>query len=851
MVRTSACTVASGAGTMKRYRTSMVYVAVMKERDKMIPQELTKENIWCVWRREEKGGKPTKIPYNPLTGNRAETNNPETFGAFDVAEEAYMIGSEYNGVGILLANGYCAVDIDHCCQDGIVSDLAMQIIQTLQSYTEYSPSGTGLRIIFKADNYQYDKAKHYLKNPHNGVEVYMCGITNRFVTITGNTAYGYPIRDVSNELQSVLDTYMLRPIKKGKSSSTDQERMELSDEQVIAKASARSDKFRRLFAEGDMTDYNNDHSSADLALCNMLAFWTGCDKAQMDRIFRKSALYREEKWGRRDDYSHHTLEMAVADCTEVYNPQKVSGIWERLGMPPMQTEDWTVDASGVWLEVPGKRKGDPPTVKNIMSTPVFPAAYIENTSSGVRKVELRFLYNGVQHTVLCDKETIASKTKILSLANAGIAVNSNNVTNVVQYLADMERINGNIIPHYKSVSHVGWVGNDFLPYSDAVKFDGEAENRELYAAITQNGDYDAWVTFTRQLRSNIYMRMMMAASFASPLLERLNALPFVFHLWGGTGRGKTVALKVAMSIWGNPGEGALTRTMNMTNAAMMSTVAVLRNLPFGGDELQTIKTNDMKYDKLIMQITEGIERGRMQYNRNLPTRKWSCAFLFTGEERCTNEFSGGGTKNRVIEVEADGDIVTDGGRIVNFITDHYGHAGKHFIAYIQDKQLNKAYYALYDQIVEQCDTTPKQAASMAILMLGDQLAGECIYPGEEPLTIRDVAPFLKSETEVDVATRAYNWVVDWATTNANKFRGGQYDESWGTMGGNNVFVIDSVLTKKLQDEGFSFDAVKKAWAANGWLIMYRNKYKKRKSINGMQPYCVELVLPGWGEEDAE
>ena len=136
---------------------------------------------------------------------------------------------------------------------------------------------------------------------------------------------------------------------------------------------------------------------------------------------------------------------------------------------------------------------------------------------------------------------------------------------------------------------------------------------------------------------------------------------------------------------------------------------------------------------------------------------------------------------------------------------------------------------------------------MAILMLGDQLAGECIYAGEDPLTIRDVAPFLKTETEVDVSTRAYDWVVDWVSANANKFRAGQYDQLWGTMDGQSVFVIDSVLTKALQDEGYSFDAVKKAWAASGCLIMYQNKFKKRKGINGLRPYCIELVLPGLEE----
>ena len=59
--------------------------------------------------------------------------------------------------------------------------------------------------------------------------------------------------------------------------------------------------------------------------------------------------------------------------------------------------------------------------------------------------------------------------------------------------------------------------------------------------------------------------------------------------------------------------------------------------------------------------------------------------------------------------------------------------------------------------------------------------------------------------------------------------------------------VDTALNKILQDKGFSFDAVKKAWAANGWLVMYKNKYKKKKGISGQVPYCVEIVLPS-GEE---
>ena len=101
----------------------------------MIPKELRENAEWCVWRRENRGGKPTKVPYNPKTGERAETNNPSTFGSFDLADETYLT-EDYNGVGIRVSNGFSAVDIDHCCENGIISDFAMSIINECKSYTE-------------------------------------------------------------------------------------------------------------------------------------------------------------------------------------------------------------------------------------------------------------------------------------------------------------------------------------------------------------------------------------------------------------------------------------------------------------------------------------------------------------------------------------------------------------------------------------------------------------------------------------------------------------------------------------------------------------------------------------------
>ena len=328
----------------------------------------------------------------------------------------------------------------------------------------------------------------------------------------------------------------------------------------------------------------------------------------------------------------------------------------------------------------------------------------------------------------------------------------------------------------------------------------------------------------------------------------------MFHLWGTTGGGKTVALKVAMSIWGKPELGDLVYTMNMTDNAMMNTAGLLYSLPFAGDELQTIKDNDMRYDKLIMQITEGIERGRMYYNKNLATRSWRCAFLFTGEEPCTNDSSGGGTKNRVFEVNYTDKIIPNGNETVSIITENYGHAGIQYIDYVaaNKDRIRKMYADYLQAILSGCDTTDKQAMVGALILTGDAIASEVIFH-DTPLTVGDIAPYLKSDAEVLTSERAYNALVEWIAQNGNRFNPLQnYGEIWGMESQEGtMYIIASKLEKALQELNFSFDAVKKDWADKGLLIKYQNKFKKKKSINGLVPYVVEIKMPEMDFEPAD
>ncbi len=804
-----------------------------------IPEELKTNALWCGWKYEMRDGRKTKVPYNPRTIEKAKSNDTDTFEEYNYAADA-LLGGYVDGIGIRVCNGYSAIDIDHCISDGGLSDAAQDICVTMKSYAEKSPSGSGIRIIFKTSDYTYDKEKYYIKNPNNGVEIYTDGATNRFVTITGNTVYNYPICENPAALEEVLEKYMLRPQKRQSTVSEPQVTFDITEDEIITKA-LRNYNFSSLF-NGNMSAYNNDHSSADLAMCNMLAFWTGKDPDKMDSIFRKSALYRE-KW-EREDYRSSTINKAIQSCSETYSPYRPQTIWEKLDVPSLQTESWTVDADGISRTVVKNKKTGETETYIVTSTPLAPAAYLENEETGECKIELHYMYNGQQRSYVCDKETVLNKTKIIKLANKGINVTSASANDLTKFFSDIERLNANILPHYSSTSHMGWNGKNFVPYTGDMKFDSEDENAALYQAITKSGELTDWINYMKPLRKNIYFRLVMAASLASPLIHPCGCLPFWFHLWGTSGTGKTVALMASMSIWGNPQMGKLTRTLNATKNALMSTVSFLHSLPFAGDELQTIKNNYGTYDELIMQLTEGVERNRMKYDKNLPNRYWSCSFISTGEEPITAENSGGGTKNRVIEVEIDNKFFgNQGNAICAFIANNYGTAGPEYIKHIQKERDNlpAMYQAINGEILNSVNTTDKQALAASLVLLADYLACDCLFKGETPLSVADITPYIKSTEETDIAVRAYKWLIDWLSKNENKFYMSNYGELWGTIDNERTYIISSVLKKEMAKEGYSFDAVKKKWADNGYLARYNGKYIKRKTINNNSPYCVEII----------
>lgn len=494
--------------------------------------------------------------------------------------------------------------------------------------------------------------------------------------------------------------------------------------------------------------------------------------------------------------------------------------------------------------------------KVVSAKAILPVAIMDNLDSATQKIQIAMWDQKRWKKLIVNREKLTNSSKIISLADQGLPVGSDNCRTISTYFNSLLSAFDERIPRHTARSVMGWLEQDdkriFMPYASEVEFDGDDTYRYLYASLKRKGTLEEWVKYVEPLRYTMEIRLIMAASFASPLIELIGENPFVTHLWGGTGTAKTVALLIAGSIWGNPALGKLARTMNMTPTAMLSTAAFLNSIPFLGDELQTIKNRwSGTYDSLIMQITEGIDRGRMKFDQVQETKSWRCSFLFTGEEPCVKAVSGGGVANRVVQIEVKDKLVPNGNETANFFKTHYGCAGPEYIGAIRSGFYDlQAMYASYFSELIKSDTTDKQAGAMALMLTGDKVAHELFWPNEPDFDPAWAVQYLADAKQVSVSERAYQYICGLVSENSNNFiaEDNNYPKViWGKhdVKNNVVYIGKTVLNRIMTDAGYDFEACKKAWDRNGYIGRDSNgRIQHYVSCNGVPTYCIKLHLPG-------
>jgi putative DNA primase/helicase len=309
-----------------------------------IPPELRERKICVVWRwvfsREK--NKYDKPPVCPYTGHDIDATDPANWMMLEDARAATEKNRALSGVGIALGAkdnrvGIVGIDLDNCLDEwDQPNEEAAKIVRDLNSYTERTPSGKGLRVLIWGDK---PGAKcRTSKRP--GIEIYE---HERYLTVTGRHLEKTPTAIARRQAELEALYFETFPDEKQPAASKPdplEQTVRLTattDDEIVEKARQNEKNgtaFSALFDQGDTSAHAGDDSAADLALCNYLAFWFNKDAARMERAFSASALGQREKWKNREDYRKATIDAAIAGLSgEGYNPQANGKAKKAAGNP--------------------------------------------------------------------------------------------------------------------------------------------------------------------------------------------------------------------------------------------------------------------------------------------------------------------------------------------------------------------------------------------------------------------------------------------------------------------------------------------------------------------------------------
>lgn len=555
-----------------------------------------------------------------------------------------------------------------------------------------------------------------------------------------------------------------------------------------------------------------------------------------------------------------SMRLTTSSNNSLVNPSDFP--WQPL---ELECGEWLCNADGIARVTPNN-------VEYACRHPIMPVERLINIDTGEEKLKIAFLRirdnmaNTTWRELVVPKTSLFNSSKVVELAAYGVAVSSESAKLFSKAMCDLETFNENIIPEIQSVGRLGYIGEGkFSPYVDNIVFDGDASYGTIYDAISKRGNYADWLAEAQKCRTEtLTARIMLAASFASPLIAKIGALPFFAHLWGvDSGTGKTVALMLAASVWGNPEVGQYIQTFNATQVGHEKTAAFLNNIPMIIDELQLSKDPHGKSRFDVYQLAQGVGRTRGNKAGGVDkTPTWRLSILTSGESPIVNEAQGAGAHNRAIDIEckANEKAILDGYRTSSCIKNNYGFAGEIFVKALTDEVIEEAKekYLELTKTLNETQTTEKQAMAAAILIIADELADRFIFKSGKHLTINEISEFLKDKATASAGNRGYAFIKDWISINSNKFErkgedGFQIKPSgdvYGIIDNDYVWINKTKFAEALTTQGFDYRAIT-SWLKSNGLIQTRGRNMTLcKRFNGVRTECIVLLMTDFsGEND--
>ncbi|MCD8148625.1 MAG: DUF927 domain-containing protein [Clostridiales bacterium] len=522
--------------------------------------------------------------------------------------------------------------------------------------------------------------------------------------------------------------------------------------------------------------------------------------------------------------------------------------------------------SGMWRVTDGGIFYDS---DRICYQPILITARFRNIETGEEQVELAFKRRGNWEKVIVPKTVVASANKIVGLSGKGVAVTSETAKYLVQYLSDIENLNEDIVPMLDSSHKLGWVKNCFVPYdSQKVIFDARSNYSQLYDSVCEQGNYDVWLKHIRELRKSgrIEVKFMLAASFASVLIDPLGGLPFIADLWGETEGGKTVTLMLAASVWANPDESKYIGDFKSTDVALEAKADVLNSLPMILDD--TSKTSARirdNFEGVVYDLCSG--KGKSRSNKNLGVNRenhWANCILCNGERPLTSYVNQGGAINRILEIECGEKVFANPQKTVPILKANYGHAGRRFVEIIKEMGVDRI-RAIYEEIREKlydASKMEKQMASLATVLTADKIVTDMIFGDQQYIPIDQAKEILVNHIDLSDNERAYQFLLEKVKRNPSRFtQSGSGKnasslvsnevrcEQWGIIEKDLVYFYNSSFEELCNDGHFSKKAFL-SWASRKNLILCDNskgrKTKQKKIGNSnIRCICLKLDLEMW------
>jgi uncharacterized protein (DUF927 family) len=768
-----------------------------------------------------------KFPYS-IKGQMASVSDSNTWSTFEEACVAYENNKDkYTGIGFVFTeeDPFLGIDWDYVRDEksGYWDQEAFQEIVNQSTYAEISPSGTGAHALLKANKDPNGR------NKANGREIYDHG---RFFTMTGNIIPNVPheVNEDNGALKVVQDKIGYRKQSSSGNQCSIQSTME--DDEIIAmcERAANSAKFKELYYNGSLKRHSGDWSRADESLCCIIGFYT-TDVEQIDRIFRRSALYRPDKW-ERQDYSKNTIQNALDFI-------KSGSVWQGFDIPT----GYTINDKGLFCTSNNSSKDT-----LICRTPVVVSAIGEDIDRDECWYQITFKdARGKLRQEYAKQDQLMKKAGVMEISNKGILVVDKKASDLCTYFSEAIFHNAQSLEHIVFVQNNGWKnGTDMLVAGERLySMDGTSQavqiNKRETSGLSAKGSLERWKEAVGSVIGYSDIRFKCYCALSSILLREFAADSFFLDHSANTSVGKSFGAKVAFSMIGDA--KSLKLSGDSTETYLEERAAMFNDLPLFLDETSNVDGDALR--KIVYKISNEKGKGRGKKDGGIrQLNEWKTVVLSTGEKSIVDHDGFSGQEVRVIEIHDELPYIPEEvENTTKAIEKNYGHIIELFMEQVfTNKEELHSKFDQYRKIFTGGESRMinRLGATFSVIAVAGELLENVFQSiGVDSVDSTELIEeffndTVKSRPVESYAIKALRDLNDWIESNKGSFvidddlqsfRG--YKKLGWICGSDYIDIIPTEAKSAMKQSGFDLTTVRDDWIKLGVMEVNsnRNDYK--------------------------